>query len=98
MTLAADTCSTLRRYRLVHACNADAADLPRTADMLGQPRDFGSCRGDTEQVDLNRILGVHRDVLLISYKWRGRSQAEHHWRVRDVAGDQRRQRCSDVTR
>jgi len=29
-------------------------------------------------------------------KCRGRSQAEHHWRVRDVAGDQRGQRCSDV--
>ena len=37
----------------------------RGLDMLGQPRVFGSCRGDTEQVDLNRILGVHRDVLLI---------------------------------
>jgi hypothetical protein len=36
-----------------------------SADMLGQPRVFGACRGDTEQVDLNRILGVHRDVLLI---------------------------------
>jgi hypothetical protein len=28
--------------------------------MLGQPRVFGACGGDTEQVDLNRILGVHR--------------------------------------
>ena len=27
----------------------------------------------------------------------GRSQAEHHWRARDVTGDQRRQRCGDVT-
>ena len=26
-----------------------------------------------------------------------RSQAEHHWRARDVTGDQRRQRCGDVT-
>jgi hypothetical protein len=66
--------------------------------MLGQSRVFGSCRGDTEQVDLDRILGVHRDVLLISCRCRGRSQAEDHWRVRDVTGDQRRQRCSDVTR
>jgi len=28
----------------------------------------------------------------------GRLQAEHHWRAWDVAGDQRRQRCGDVTR
>jgi transposase len=27
----------------------------------------------------------------------GRLQAEHHWRAWDVAGDQRRQRCGDVT-
>ena len=26
----------------------------------------------------------------------GRSQAEHHWRAREVTGDQRRQRCGEV--
>jgi hypothetical protein len=38
------------------------------AAMLGQPGVFGSCPGGTEQVDLDRILGVHRGVLLISCK------------------------------
>jgi len=43
--------------------------------MLGQPSCLWCLSRDTEQVDLNRILGVHRDVLLISYECRGRSQA-----------------------
>ena len=37
-----------------------------------------------------------RDIRL-AYKCPRRSQAEHHWRARDVAGDQRGKWCSDVT-
>src|SRR5216683_3225440 len=51
--------------------------------MLGQPRVFGACRGDTEQVDLNRILGVHRDVLLISYI---SAEGDHRPSITGVSG------------
>jgi hypothetical protein len=42
-------------------------------------------------------LGIPIPDAQRTYECPGRSQAEHHWRARDVTGDQRRQRCGDVT-
>lgn len=44
-----------------------------------------------------QILGGGRFAADVEGLCPGRSQAEHHWRARDVTGDQRRQRCGDVT-